>query len=176
MRTPIIESDYRPGGRPFTGRGMLITILLFFAVIIAANMTMLFSALGSFGGLLVKNSYVASQRFNNDISDDRSSALAAWSVAAQIRGAPNGGAVLVVMVSDEAGAAVDALTLDGVVGRPTHERDDEALAFTRAAEGTYSAALAGGAKKYVGAWRVILRDAETGASRRLNVFQKSPAG
>lgn len=176
VQTPMIESDYRPSGKPFTGRRMLITILLFFAVIITANMTMLFSALGSFGGLLVKNSYVASQRFNNDIADDRSSAIAAWSVSAQVREAPGGGALLIATVSDETGAAIDALSLDGLIGRPTHERDDEPLVFTRVAEGAYSAALAGDASKYVGAWRVILRDSETGASRRLNVFQKSPAG
>lgn len=56
-------NDYRPGGAPWTGRRMLITMLLFFGVIIAVNMTMLYLALTNFTGLVVKNSYVAGLTF-----------------------------------------------------------------------------------------------------------------
>jgi nitrogen fixation protein FixH len=50
--------------REFTGRHMLIIMVLFFGVIIAVNLTMATLANTSWSGLVVKNSYVASQEFN----------------------------------------------------------------------------------------------------------------
>ena len=50
--------------RPFTGRHMLLIMLGFFAVVLTANMTMVYFASHSWSGLVVKNSYVASQEFN----------------------------------------------------------------------------------------------------------------
>lgn len=50
--------------REFTGRHMLAIMVMFFATIIVANATLAFFALHSWTGLVVPNSYVASQKFN----------------------------------------------------------------------------------------------------------------
>ncbi|TIS18850.1 MAG: cytochrome oxidase, partial [Mesorhizobium sp.] len=50
--------------REFTGRHMLISILAFFAVVIGVNLTMATFAHRSWTGLVVENTYVASQQFN----------------------------------------------------------------------------------------------------------------
>lgn len=50
--------------RAFTGRHMLATILTFFGVVIAVNLTMATLASTSWTGLVVENTYVASQQFN----------------------------------------------------------------------------------------------------------------
>ncbi|MDW5316736.1 FixH family protein [Rhizobium sp. PL01] len=50
--------------REFTGRHMLIIMLAFFGVIIAVNVVMARFAVTSWTGLVVENSYVASQQFN----------------------------------------------------------------------------------------------------------------
>ncbi|MFP5454579.1 MAG: FixH family protein, partial [Alphaproteobacteria bacterium] len=50
--------------RGFTGRHMAASMVGFFTVVIAVNVTMATVASHSFGGTVVDNSYVASQRFN----------------------------------------------------------------------------------------------------------------
>ncbi len=56
-----------PQPKPFTGRHMLFAMLAFFGVIIAVNLTMAVFATKSWTGLVVKNSYVASQAFNREL-------------------------------------------------------------------------------------------------------------
>lgn len=48
----------------FTGWHMLAIMLAFFGTIIAVNFTMAYFATSSWSGLVVKNTYVASQQFN----------------------------------------------------------------------------------------------------------------
>jgi nitrogen fixation protein FixH len=50
--------------REFTGRHMLMIMLAFFGVIITVNVVMARFAMTSWTGLVVENSYVASQQFN----------------------------------------------------------------------------------------------------------------
>lgn len=54
-----------PNGFRFTGWHMLACMLAFFGTIIAVNLTMAMLASNSWTGLVVKNSYVASQEFND---------------------------------------------------------------------------------------------------------------
>ncbi len=49
----------------FTGWHMLGIMVAFFGVIIAVNITMAYKAVSSWSGLVVKNTYVASQEFND---------------------------------------------------------------------------------------------------------------
>ena len=154
-----IQSDYAPRGAPFTGRKFLIIIVLFFLVIIGANMAMLYAALQSWGGLVVKNSYIASQSFNADSARSAAQPIRQWAVA--FDAAEDG---LRVVVQDASGAAVEGLGLSAVVGRPTHEREDVALSFQAVGGGVYRAdhVLA------PGAWRAQLtvQSAEGAAQRR----------
>ena len=70
--------------RRFTGRHMLVVMLLFFGVIIAVNMTMAVLATRTFGGTVVDNSYVASQRFNAWLDEARAQERLGWKVAAEV--------------------------------------------------------------------------------------------
>ena len=63
----------------FTGRHMLVIMLAFFGVIIAVNLTMASFANSSWSGLVVKNSYVASQEFNEKAAAGRAQAALGWS-------------------------------------------------------------------------------------------------
>jgi nitrogen fixation protein FixH len=49
----------------FTGWHMLGIMVAFFGVIIAVNLTMAYNAIHSWSGLVVQNTYVASQEFND---------------------------------------------------------------------------------------------------------------
>ena len=73
MRT----TDNRTQGG-FTGRHMLAIMVAFFGVIIAVNVTMAVAARTSWTGLVVKNSYVASQEFNDKAREARAQAALGW--------------------------------------------------------------------------------------------------
>ncbi|MER8956334.1 FixH family protein [Mesorhizobium sp. M0833] len=64
--------------REFTGRQMLFTILAFFGVVIAVNLTMATLANTSWTGLVVENTYVASQQFNKKAEEGRAQAALGW--------------------------------------------------------------------------------------------------
>ncbi|MBY0519091.1 MAG: FixH family protein [Sphingomonas sp.] len=66
--------------RPFTGWHMLAIMVAFFGVIIAVNFTMARFAIGTFGGVVVDNSYVASQRFNGWLAEARAQDKLGWRV------------------------------------------------------------------------------------------------
>ena len=63
----------------FTGRHMALSMVAFFSVIIAVNLFMATLASSSWTGLVVKNSYVASQQFNVDLAKAREQAKRGWS-------------------------------------------------------------------------------------------------
>ncbi len=64
--TQEYQSDFVPMKGKFTGRKMLAIVVAFFAVIITVNLFMAYKAVGTFPGLVVKNSYVASQEFDRN--------------------------------------------------------------------------------------------------------------
>ncbi len=62
----------------FTGWHMLGIMLAFFGVIIAVNITMAYKAVSSWSGLVVKNTYVASQEFNDKAETGKIQAALGW--------------------------------------------------------------------------------------------------
>ena len=102
--------------REITGRHVFIGFVAAFGVIIAVNLFMAWSAVKTFPGLEVKNSYVASQTFN-----DRKAAQVAlgWTVRAN-----HADGLLTLAITDAAGAPVAVSDLDATVGRATHVKED----------------------------------------------------
>ncbi|WP_397542514.1 FixH family protein [Roseovarius salis] len=102
--------------RKITGKHVLIGFVAAFGVIISVNVFLAVSAVRTFPGLEVKNSYVASQTF-----DERKAAQEAlgWDVRAH-----HADGVLTLAITDEAGAPVRVAKLDATVGRATHVADD----------------------------------------------------
>ncbi|WP_404366674.1 FixH family protein [Sphingomonas sp. MMS24-J45] len=72
--------------RSFTGTHMLLLMIGFFGLIIAVNVTMARLAVGTFGGEVVENSYVASQRFNGWLAAARAQDRLGWHVVPAIDG------------------------------------------------------------------------------------------
>ena len=62
----------------FTGRHMLAIMLAFFGVVIAVNLTMAVMASRSWTGMVVDNSYVASQAFNTRLAERRAQKALGW--------------------------------------------------------------------------------------------------
>lgn len=74
--------------RPFTGYHMAAILIAFFGVVVAVNFTMARLAAKSFGGQVVENSYVASQKFNTWLDEAEKERKLGWSADAR-RGAGN---------------------------------------------------------------------------------------
>ncbi|MEQ9260344.1 MAG: FixH family protein [Roseovarius sp.] len=102
--------------REITGKHVLIGFVSAFGVIIGVNILLAVSAVKTFPGLEVKNSYVASQTF-----DERREAQEAlgWTVSAH-----HHDGLLRLEITDAAGAPVRVAKLDATVGRATHVFDD----------------------------------------------------
>lgn len=133
--------------RQLTGRHVLIIVLACFGTIIAANLTMLFAATGTFPGLVVENSYVASQRWN---ARHAAQEALGWRATAAWRDGR-----LIVDLQDAAGRPVEGVALRAVVGRPTVASEDQALALSPAADG-YVAHV----ELSPGAWRIEISTTE----------------
>lgn len=130
-------SDYRPGGRPFTGSRMLLVILVFFGVIIAVNATMATLAVRNFRGVIVDSGFVASQDFNRDHARLAAQAARGWGAEASAPGARP-----LVALRDAEGRPLAGLDVRLVAERPADARADRALTVTEAAPGLYAAAEA----------------------------------
>lgn len=99
-----------------TGRKVLAIAVGAFGVIIAVNLVMAFFAVNTFSGLVVQNSYIASQGF--DETRDAQEALG-WTVTLN-----HEDAALRIAITGPDGETVRPDQVDVTVGRPTTERDD----------------------------------------------------
>lgn len=89
--------------KTFTGRHMAAIMVGFFGIIIAVNFTMARFAVTTFGGIVVENSYVASQEFNGWLDEAKRQRALGWDavttwrpdnrLAVQLSGVPEGAAV-----------------------------------------------------------------------------------
>jgi nitrogen fixation protein FixH len=130
LRNPFRLSD----GQPFTGGHMLAIVLLFFGTIIGVNILMVFAATGTFPGLVVENSYVASQNYNELLAEARLQEEAGWEAELA---APAG--VITFWLADSAGRFQHGLDVKAIVGRPSTTMEDREFALIENAGG-YTAA------------------------------------
>lgn len=115
------------GPGTFTGRQMAMIMVCFFGVVISVNVTMAWLASASFTGVVVENSYVASQNFNRWLDEARDEGRLGWTARAR-RG--DDGHVLVTLGGVPAGA-----TLRADAWHPLGRAPDQELVFAPVAGG-----------------------------------------
>ena len=99
-----------------TGRKVLAIFCSIFGVIIAVNAFMAYSALSTFPGLEVQNSFVSSQGFNDRLARQRA---LGWDIRVEVAEGE-----LKVHITDPDGAPAEVADLTATLGRATHTRDD----------------------------------------------------
>ncbi len=111
----VIRLSVRHLGQ-FVGGHALVSFLMFFLPIIAANLLLATNAVSTFPGLVVKNGYIASQEF-----DKRKAAQVGlgWTVTLA-HDAGN----LRLAVTDAAGTPIEVASLDATIGRATTQAQD----------------------------------------------------
>jgi nitrogen fixation protein FixH len=137
----------------FTGWHMLGVLGLFFGTIVAVNAVLAVFASGTWTGLVVKNSYVASQHYNEKLEAADRQAARGWTgrlsyeqgrLAFRLDG-PDGAPILAERVSAE-------------IGRPAHESRDHTLELARTGPGRYAAPD----DLEAGLWQVTVRAERAG--------------
>ncbi|MEP7173685.1 MAG: FixH family protein [Aestuariivirga sp.] len=120
--------------RTFTGWHMAAITISFFAVIIAVNLTLAVFASTSWTGLVVANSYVASQSFNRDAEVARQQQALGWQMNLVVDRS-----LAKITILDRAGLPMAGLNLRAVLQRPTDEAGDQVLKLREAGTGIYVA-------------------------------------
>lgn len=122
--------------RQLQGRHVLFAFLGFFGVIFAVNGYFLYSALGTYTGVVSQEPYRKGLLYNERIAEDERQTALGWT---QTVSTGADGKVLVTMV-DSAGLPVVGLRINGTLGRPSTNAFDRRLDFAEAAPGQYVAA------------------------------------
>lgn len=149
----------------FTGFHMLAIMIAFFGVIIAVNVTMAVTASTSWTGLVVKNTYVASQEFNRKAQEGRAQAALGWTATLTVKD----GAVR-FSLADTDGAMKPMQGGTATFRRPVNDVEDTVVTLAAEPDGS----LKGPVALADGAWIVEVQ-AEAGLAhpyretRRLSV-------
>lgn len=102
------------------GWHVLVVFVLAFGVIIAVNVTLAYNAIRTFPGLEVKNSYIASQSFEQN---RRAQLSLGWDVSALVRDG------LLELTVTEKGQPIAPVIESAILGRATHVAQDQTLDF-----------------------------------------------
>ncbi len=108
----------------FTGYHMAAILVAFFGVVIAVNLVMARFAIGTFGGTVVDNSYVASQQYNSWLRAARAQKALGWTTRLTLDGdrSPQ-------LAVTRDGAPLAGLTATGTATHPLGRAPDIALTF-----------------------------------------------
>lgn len=120
----------QPGPRPLNGRTVTMWFVAFFGVVIAVNFFMARQATATFGGVVVENSYVASQEFNHWLDAAAEQQKLGWSAKAARQ--PDGRVAVTFSGTGDA-----AISLKGDAWHPLGRQPDRVLDFARDAEGRF---------------------------------------
>lgn len=130
---------------PLTGWHFTAIIVSFFAVVITVNLIMARYASSTFGGVVVENSYVASQNFNTWLDAAERQKALGWTAAASRQ---DDGRVAIRF----GGVPATGLTVRGIARHPLGRQPDQALRFIAQGGGVFVSEAALGP----GRWKLRL--------------------
>lgn len=123
--------------REFTGRHMLAIMIAFFTVIISVNVFMAMESVRTWTGLVVQNSYVASQEFNTKLGIAREREAAGWQ-----GGLAYENAELHFTLIDKDGAPLPVQSVMIDISRPIGVKEDQTVELTRQPDGSFALSIA----------------------------------
>ncbi|MBW8636034.1 FixH family protein [Hoeflea sp. WL0058] len=126
----LFNSIFRPA--EFTGRHMLGIIVAFFAVVIGVNLTMAYFASHSWSGLIVHNTYVASQHFDEDVEATKALHKRGWVSDLDVDGE-----TIVYTLDDASGAPIEADEVVVLFQRPASELQDREVRLLPSSRGRF---------------------------------------
>lgn len=119
--------------RRFTGYHMTTILVVFFAIVIAVNVIMARYAIGTFGGTVVENSYVASQKFNGWLKEARREKALGWTLSDPKRDQDH----LVLHVDEASSVPLTGAAVTMRAEHPLGQAPERDLRFMEIAPGQY---------------------------------------
>jgi nitrogen fixation protein FixH len=113
-----------------------------FAVVLAVNLAMMFSAVHTFSGLETDHAYEKGLAYNDVLAMARTQQAMGWTVNSEIRPVPAGSghaADLLITFLDRQGMPLTGLTVKAEFIRPTSAGHDSSLQLLEQGEGRYEA-------------------------------------
>ncbi|MDB5656707.1 MAG: FixH [Tardiphaga sp.] len=110
--------------RPLTGRTVLISLIVFFGIIIGVNVALAVLAIDSLPGVEVDSAYSASLAYESEIAAARDQAERGWKVNAHVARDADGRAEVRVEARDRNGAPIQGLNFSSRLERPADRRRD----------------------------------------------------
>lgn len=129
------DTPQTPAPGTLTGRRVLLIFIAFFGTIMAVNFYMAKQAVGTFGGVVVDNSYVASQQYNGWLAEARAQKALGWSE--KVTRAPSG--ILSISLKNAVGEPMQGAKVTAVAQHPLGRQKPLDLIFTQGADGEYVA-------------------------------------
>lgn len=129
----LIRDVFRP--KVFTGYHMFGVLFLFFGTIITVNLIMARFAITTWTGLVVENTYVASQEFNDKAAEMK--AINALGYAAKLYASEKG---FFLDLTDRTGAPIASDIVEINFHHPVGQVGDERLVLTPEGHGRFSTA------------------------------------
>lgn len=136
----------------FTGRHMTIILVAFFGTVIAVNMAMARLAVSGFGGTVVDNSYVASQKYNDWLAEGRRQRALGWKAELVL----NADRRLVLNASDRDGRPLANALVTAVAQHPVGLAEEIRLRLDRTGTGRGTATFIADRPLPRGRWSVKL--------------------
>ena len=143
----------------FTGYHATAIIVAFFAVVVGVNMVMARFALSTFGGTVVDNSYVASQKYNDWLEQARDQRAHGWTVSPVVRS----GQKARLNISGADGDALQDLIITAVAEHPVGRTEPFAIAFAELRPGEFESIQT----IPEGRWKLKLVISQSGKSLRV---------
>jgi len=126
MTAPVAHRSFR-----FTGWHMAAILVAFFGIVIVVNVYMATLASTSFSGVVVENSYVASQHYNTWLDEAAKEKALGWQTGVTRQG---DGRVAVVLLGDARPAHA---VLTGEAWHPLGQVADRTMSFRRSGDGRW---------------------------------------
>jgi nitrogen fixation protein FixH len=149
--------------KPLTGRGVLLSLGLFFGTVLAANGALTFAALRTLPGGELANSYDDSQTYNTRIAGAHLQEERGWRAQATTR-AEAGGARVSLEITDRSGAPVAGLQVLARFEHPADRRADKEAALASRGNG-YEGIVP---SLHAGAWTLIIEARQDGKAAYLS--------
>jgi nitrogen fixation protein FixH len=144
--------EYVAGGRPLTGRRVLLMLLGFFGCIAIANFALVHYALSTFRGEVEDHPYEAGIAFNQEIATAQAQEQLHWNVSGVVSRVDAERLKLEIVAHEAQGEAIGGLAFSARLQAPADKAKDRSMDLTEIAPGVYRGiTLASG-----GAWDLII--------------------
>ena len=128
--------------RTITGRHVLIAMVVFFGIVLAANGAFVLLSLRSWTGLSTEDAYQRGLDHNETLRAAEAQRALGWQTAIEVTSHGAGRGRIEVVFHDSRGDPLEHLSISGELRRPTHEGSDQAVVLARSGPGRYRADVA----------------------------------